>query len=100
MHDNISLEERIKLDNHVINLYKNPFNRENNYNYTYLVERTIPQLITRVDSEYFTRMPQMEKTKNAIHNMDGNRAPDPDGFRGCNSKIIEIYSRDICNQFT
>lgn len=53
---NSFLDEGIGLDNHVINFYKILFSSQNNFSYNDLVERTIPQIITRVDNEYLTRI--------------------------------------------
>lgn len=72
----------IKLDNHVINFYKNLFNLKNNSNYNDMVERIISHLITHVNNEYLTKISQPEKIKNAMYKIDGNSVPDPDGFGG------------------
>ena len=64
------------------------FSSKNNCNYTDMVERTIPQLITYTNNEYLTRMLQLQEIHNVVHNMGDNSAPNPNGI-----------GRDGCDQF-
>lgn len=59
------------------------------------VERIIPQVIPYRNNKYLTRISQLMKIKNTLHNMDGDFAPDPNGFGDVFSKAIGILWRHM-----
>lgn len=81
-HGESVLVDPLDIEQHVISFYKNLFASSNSCLDNALIDKVIPDLVSREDNCILTNIPTMDEVRKAVFAMDGESVPGPDGFGG------------------
>ncbi|XP_019447354.1 PREDICTED: uncharacterized protein LOC109350586 [Lupinus angustifolius] len=92
------LENQEDIANHVLSYFTYLFVSQNNTTPNGLINDVITSLVNEHDNYMLTALPSSSEIKNVVFLMNGDGAPDPDGFGGNSYHAFwDIVELDVCN---
>jgi len=101
--DNEATEDPKLIEDHILDFYKNIYaesisNVSDTSNMENFIGSYIPELVFSEENMMLVKCLDFLEIKNAIFNLNGNNAPDPDGFGGVfYHSCWEIIGTNVCN---
>jgi len=79
--DNV-ITDPTAIELHIFSYFQGIFRMDNNCVHNNLVDDTIPALVSEADNQRLLCFPVSAEIKNVVFDLNGDGAPDPDGFGG------------------
>ena len=100
-HQGNSIHDPVLLKEHIVNHFQELYTSQNQTLNHDLVSKVIPQLVSPLDNDLLSSIPNSDEIKRAVFSLNPNSAPGPDGFPGSlYQKCWHIVGEDVCKAIT